>query len=142
MTVPGKKEKYMERLSDFIANGIPKVIKFYEQIRSASFGSEGRLADLPITKDVKQNGLATIWNFIYLNQDKTAQSFDNLGLDKDSVRVRPKSAILSFITHSPLPQELSDALEELIYEYKTSPKKLQKKKSKAGGAKETGPAPE
>lgn len=124
MTVPGKKEKYMERLSDFISNGIPKVIKFYEQIRSASFGSEGRLCDLPITKEVKQNALATTWNFIYLNQDKTAQSIENLGLPKDAAR------------------EVSDTLEELVYEYKTAPKKVAKKKGAKGGKESAGPPPE
>jgi len=33
MAVPGKKEKYMEALAGFIESGIPKMTKFYEEIR-------------------------------------------------------------------------------------------------------------
>lgn len=116
MAVPGKKEKYMATLATFIESNIPKMGKFYDEIRKPG-AMQGEPTDMEVPKDVKQNALGTLWGFIFLNQEKvqTAIYADNVGLEKTTAR------------------EVSDSLEELIYDYKTGPKKLESKKK--GGAK-------
>jgi hypothetical protein len=133
MAVPGKKEKYMEQLAKFIENGIPKVAQFYNLIRKPASAANQPIAgkgkkkddgediavgsnDIDLPKDVKNNALAGIWGFIYLNQEKlmTSISSEQVELDK------------KFRT------EVADSVEELIYSYKTGPKKLDAKKAKKG----------
>jgi hypothetical protein len=111
MAVPGKKEKYMATLATFIESNIPKMGKFYDEIRQPG-SMMGEPTDMEVPKDVKQNALGTLWGFIFLNQEKvqTAIYADNVGLEKATAR------------------EVSDSLEELIYDYKTGPKKLESKK--------------
>jgi hypothetical protein len=113
LQVPGKKEKYMEQLADFIENGIPKVKTFYNTIKAPS-ADEHKLqyTDIGMPKEVKNNALASIWSFIWLNQDKMAGAFEAVGLEKVDER------------------ELQDALEEMIYEYKGNAKKADESKKK------------
>jgi hypothetical protein len=119
MALPGKKEKYMTLLLDFIESGIPKMGKFYDEIRKHTAfveGAEYEYTDIGMPPVVKNNALGTTWNFIFLNQDKTLQSFSQVGVDKSIQR------------------ELQDGLEEMIYTYKSAPKKFVAKKTKKGKA--------
>jgi hypothetical protein len=120
LQVPGKKEKYMEQLADFIENGIPKVKVFYNTIKTPTT-DEHKLeyTDIGMPKEVKNNALASIWSFIWLNQDKMAGAFDAVGLEKVDER------------------ELQDALEEMIYEYKGNAKKADESKKKKSHRKKT-----
>lgn len=126
MALPGKKEKYMTLLLDFIESGIPKMGKFYDEIRKHTAfveGAEYEYTDIGMPPVVKNNALGTTWNFIFLNQDKTLQSFSQVGVDKTIQR------------------ELQDGLEEMIYTYKSAPKKFVAKKTKKGkGAAAPAPA--
>jgi len=73
MQPPGKKEEYMTALNDFIVQSIPKIIKFYDNLRMAvnvpqPGETDEQVTDVP--NEVRLNGLASIWNFLYTEKDK------------------------------------------------------------------------
>jgi hypothetical protein len=74
MQPPGKKEEYMNALTDFINQAIPRIIKFYDNLRQAvnNPAAEGGSDELEfeVPDNVHLNGLATTWNFLWTEKDK------------------------------------------------------------------------
>jgi hypothetical protein len=73
MQPPGKKEEYMAALNDFIVQAIPKIIKFYDNLRLAvnlpqAGESDEQVVEVP--DEVRLNGLAAIWNFLHTEKGK------------------------------------------------------------------------
>jgi hypothetical protein len=73
MQPPGKKEEYMAALTDFIVSAIPRIVKFYDNLRQAvnmPETQESQALSMEVPLQVHQNGLCTVWNFLWTEKDK------------------------------------------------------------------------
>jgi len=111
MQPPGKKEEYMVVLSDFIVQSIPKIIKFYDNLRQAvNLTSNGEVdqQDLPVPEEVRLNGLAATWNFLHTDKNKIRTWMDSLDCPIDQMQK----------------DDLNNILTECENEYPNAPKKM------------------
>ena len=104
MQMPGRKETYMESMSDFIEKNMGAVVKFYQDMREASRVDIGAAASMDVPDDVRLNALAGIWEFCISYQGKlqTEISQNTDPADRDA---------------------LSQDFQALLQQYPTKPKK-------------------
>eukprot|EP01129_Flabellula_baltica_P013591 TRINITY_DN6340_c0_g1_i1.p1 TRINITY_DN6340_c0_g1~~TRINITY_DN6340_c0_g1_i1.p1 ORF type:complete len:1385 (-),score=242.74 TRINITY_DN6340_c0_g1_i1:11-4165(-) len=80
MSLPGKKEPFMESLTPFIQNNIPKIKLFYEDImKGASTQDEPKVMDIP--DSVRLNSLSNLWNMFKHKAEKVKAKLKETGND-------------------------------------------------------------
>lgn len=70
MQMPGRKETYMESMSDFIEKNMGSVVKFYQDMREASRVNVGSPTHMDVPDNIRLNALASIGEFIVSYQAK------------------------------------------------------------------------
>ena len=77
MQMPGRKEAYMESMSDFIEKNMGSVVKFYQDMREASRVNVGRQASMEVPDNVRLNALGSIMEFIHAYRPKIENELAN-----------------------------------------------------------------
>jgi hypothetical protein len=77
MQMPGRKETYMESMSDFIEKNMGSVVKFYQDMREASRVNVGIPTAMDVPDNVRLNALASLWDFISNYQSKVQAELNN-----------------------------------------------------------------
>lgn len=83
MQMPGRKEKYMESMSDFIEKNMGSVVKFYQDMREASKVNVGPSTAIEVPENAKLNSLGAITEFLHGYRSKVEPEFDNIPNEKD-----------------------------------------------------------
>lgn len=92
MQMPGRKEAYMESMSDFIEKNMGSVVKFYQDMREASRVNVGRQASMEVPDTVRLNALASIMEFIHSYRPKIENELGNTPDDTDRANLEREFA--------------------------------------------------
>lgn len=79
MTIPGKKEQYLELVTDFVQKNISKVKQFYEEISDGSRPATENPVFIEMPDEVLKNALASTWNVLLAKnvQSKMKEMFND-----------------------------------------------------------------
>jgi hypothetical protein len=121
---PGKKEQYMEALTPFITNSIPKIITFYDNLRAAVNVAQADTADdddavVGLTPTVHLNGLAGAWTFLHRYHPKVTEWVNSDSCKFDAIEKADVEA----------------TIKECVSTYTSAPKKVKEGSASDGGNK-------
>lgn len=94
MQMPGRKESYMESMSDFIEKNMGSVVKFYQDMREASRVNVGPQASMEVPDTVRLNALASIMEFSHTYRNKIEPELANIEDDTDRENLQREYAQL------------------------------------------------
>lgn len=107
MQMPGRKEAYMESMSDFIEKNMGSVVKFYQDMREASRVNVGPQASMEVPDTVRLNALASIMEFTHTYRNKIEPEIANI--PDDTERENLQRDFAQVIEQYPKPKKSANA---------------------------------